>query len=67
MSFHVWLFQVIAFVDALLNCEESGVKRVLVLTPINAIHNWMQEFRRWIPLMECDYGVSPWSLKGGGG
>ena len=48
----------IAFVDALLNCKESGVERVLVLSPINAIHNWMNEFRRWIPLMECEYGVS---------
>ena len=48
----------IAFVDALLNCKESGVERVLVLSPINAIHNWMNEFRRWIPLMECEYSVS---------
>ena len=48
----------IAFVDALLNCEESGVKHVLVLSPVNAIHNWMSEFRRWIPMMECEYGVS---------
>ena len=58
----VCLAQVITFVDALLNCEESGIKRVLILTPINAIHNWIHEFRHWIPLMECDYGVSPCSL-----
>lgn len=44
--------------DALLNCEESDVKHVLVLSPVNAIHNWMNEFHHWIPLMECDYGVS---------
>ena len=43
--------------DALLNCEESGVKHVLVLSPVNAIHNWMNEFHRWIPLMECEYSV----------
>ena len=48
----------IAFVDAMLNCEGSGVKKVLVLSPVNAIHNWMNEYRHWIPLMECDYGVS---------
>lgn len=54
----MFLHQVIAFVDALLNCEESGIRHVLVLSPVNAIHNWMNEFRQWIPLMECDYSVS---------
>ena len=57
LSISLHILQVIAFVDALLNCEESGVKNVLILSPVNAIHNWINEFHQWIPLMECDYGV----------
>lgn len=50
--------QVIAFFDALLRCEESGVKRVLVLCPVNTVNNWKIEFYKWIPFMQCDYMVS---------
>ena len=48
--------QLLAFVDALLCCEDSGVKRVLILTPINTLYNWRSEFERWIP-RNYDYGV----------
>ena len=50
--------QVIAFIDALLNRQESGVSRVLILSPVNTIHNWMNEFNLWIPYSKCDYNVS---------
>lgn len=50
--------QVIAFIDALLNCQESGISRVLILSPVNTIHNWMNEFNLWIPYSKCDYNVS---------
>ena len=50
--------QAIAFVDALLNTEESGVKRVLVLCPVNTINNWKEEFFKWIPRTQCNYTVS---------
>ena len=47
----------IAFADALLNCEDSGVKKVLVLCPVNTVNNWRAEFYKWIPFMHCDYNV----------
>ena len=50
--------QVIAFIDALLNSLESEVSRVLILSPVNTIHNWMNEFNLWIPYSKCDYNVS---------
>ena len=50
--------QVIAFADALLNCEESGIKKVLVLCPVNTVNNWKIEFLKWIPILDCEYGVS---------
>ena len=50
--------QVIAFIDALLNSSESEVSRVLILSPVNTIHNWMNEFNLWIPYSKCDYNVS---------
>ena len=50
--------QVIAFIDALLNSSKSDVSRVLILSPVNTIHNWMNEFNLWIPYSKCDYNVS---------
>ena len=49
--------QVIAFIDALLSVEKSGIERVLVLAPVNTLHNWMNEFQKWIPYDKCDYHV----------
>ncbi len=49
----------IAFADALLNCEDSGVKKVLVLCPVNTVNNWKVEFFKWISFRDCDYNVSP--------
>ncbi len=41
--------QLIAFIDALLSCKESEVKRVLILTPVNTLYNWLNEFEHWLP------------------
>ncbi len=49
--------QVISFVDALLNHKDSGVSRVLILSPVNTIHNWKNEFDLWLPYNN-DYHVS---------
>ena len=50
--------QVIALVDALLMHPDSGVHRVLVLSPVNTIYNWRNEYNRWIESWDCDYNVS---------
>ena len=52
----VWL-QLIAFVDALLNCEKQPVKRVLILCPVNTIYNWRTEFFKWIAFKDMEYNV----------
>ena len=49
---------VIAFLDALLLHEDSGVNRVLILSPVNTIYNWRNEFDKWIPGIDCEYNVS---------
>lgn len=51
------ILQVIAFADALLTCKKSGIKKVLVLCPVNTINNWKIEFFKWIPFAH-DYRVS---------
>lgn len=48
----------IAFADALLSCKESGLKKVLVLCPVNTLNNWKSEFFKWISPTDCDYDVS---------
>ena len=48
--------QVIAFLDALLSTDEMDVHRIMILTPVNTLHNWMNEIEMWIP--ERDFGVS---------
>lgn len=47
--------QVIAFLDALLCVEESGIRRVIILAPVNTLHNWRNEFEKWISYDQCDY------------
>jgi transcriptional regulator ATRX len=49
--------QVIALLDALLMHEASGVNRVLILSPVNTIHNWRNEFDKWIPGIDCEYNI----------
>lgn len=51
------ILQVIAFLDALLYNEATGLKRMLVIVPKNTISNWVDEFQRWLN-DENDYYVS---------
>ena len=47
-----------AFLDALLtNCEHTGVEKVLVLSPVNTLLNWLDEFEKWIPWADRNYNV----------
>ena len=50
-------FQIVSFVHTLLaHLELTKTKRVIVLTPINALLNWRQEFLDW--LKGCDNRVN---------
>lgn len=49
----------IAVVDSLLvSTELTGVERVLVVCPVNALLNWRDEYEKWIPWSDRDYHVS---------
>ncbi|KAI4469005.1 rad54-like [Holotrichia oblita] len=42
--------QVIALVHTLLTKEEkSGVRKVLIVCPLNTVLNWVAEFKKWLP------------------
>jgi transcriptional regulator ATRX len=42
--------QVIALCHTLLiNSEETKVKKVLVVSPLNTVLNWVNEFKQWLP------------------
>lgn len=43
-------FQVISLIHCLLTNEETKkfFKKVLILTPVNVLENWVKEFERWI-------------------
>ncbi|KAG0423324.1 hypothetical protein HPB47_000893 [Ixodes persulcatus] len=49
--------QVVSFVDVLL--RHTGAKKVLCITPINTIQNWLAEFDKWVPAPE----VAPASVR----
>ena len=53
-----YVLQVIAFIDALLNHDKSGIRKVLILCPVNTVQNWKIEFFKWLSIMEIDYNVS---------
>lgn len=42
-----------------MNVKDSGIAKVLILIPVNALHNWMKEFLYWIPNADRQYEVSP--------
>lgn len=46
--------QVISFVDVLL--RHTAARKVLCITPINTIQNWMAEFDKWVPAPEAAGG-----------
>ncbi|KNA07910.1 hypothetical protein SOVF_167500 isoform B [Spinacia oleracea] len=42
-------FQVIAFLYTAMRSVELGLKTALIVTPVNVLHNWRQEFIKWEP------------------
>lgn len=73
-------FQVITFLYAAMRSVDLGLKTALVVTPVNVLHNWRQEFIKWKPvelkplrvLMLDDVGrekraflLEKWRAKGG--
>ncbi|XP_076904169.1 protein CHROMATIN REMODELING 20-like [Bidens hawaiensis] len=41
--------QVITFLYAAIRCVDLGLKAVMIVTPVNVLHNWRHEFRKWSP------------------
>ena len=49
-ALYVDLFwQVIAFLYTAMRSIDLGLRRVLIVTPVNVLHNWRQEFVKWAP------------------
>ncbi|KAL0732506.1 hypothetical protein Bca4012_008715 [Brassica carinata] len=42
-------FQVIAFLYTAMRCVDLGLKTALIVTPVNVLHNWRNEFMKWMP------------------
>ncbi|GAB2229109.1 hypothetical protein Droror1_Dr00023245 [Drosera rotundifolia] len=43
-------FQVIAFLYTAMRIIDLGLKKALIVAPVNVLHNWKQEFIKWKPL-----------------
>ncbi|XP_078427682.1 P-loop containing nucleoside triphosphate hydrolases superfamily protein [Wolffia australiana] len=43
-------FQVIAFLYAALRLADIGLRKAIIVTPVNVLHNWRQEFIKWKPI-----------------
>ncbi|GMY20566.1 protein CHROMATIN REMODELING 20, partial [Fagus crenata] len=43
-------FQVITFLYTAMRSIDLGLKTALIVTPVNVLHNWRQEFIKWRPL-----------------
>lgn len=41
--------QVFTLVNSLLAHQETNTKTVMIVCPLSTIHNWMNEFRIWLP------------------
>ncbi|KAK8633968.1 hypothetical protein V6N13_014797 [Hibiscus sabdariffa] len=41
--------QVIAFLYTAMRSVDLGLKTALIVTPVNVLHNWRQEFMKWRP------------------
>ncbi|KAL5835273.1 hypothetical protein ACOSQ4_014770 [Xanthoceras sorbifolium] len=41
--------QVIAFLYTAMRSVDLGLRTVLIVTPVNVLHNWRQEFLKWRP------------------
>ena len=43
------VLQVIGFVHTVLKKMDLGLKTVLIVVPVNVLHNWRSEFHKWQP------------------
>ena len=41
--------QVITFLYTIMQSVDLGLKTALIVTPVNVLHNWRQEFAKWRP------------------
>lgn len=49
LHFGCTVLQVIGFVHTVLKEMDLGLKTVLVVVPVNVLHNWRSEFHKWQP------------------